>query len=130
MLNFGPFKLFLFIFYIRNNKNPPITDEVCWSLDIRYCGTELYVNNILQRSKVIQFSIKHFKITKMGYLKPDCRFRFPIKNEVKTTFFYLNAFLMKNYIICKFVANSQNIAIFYSNSWNLGLIMKNHQKVV
>ena len=43
MLNFGPFRLFLFISYIGNNENPPITDESCWSLDIRYCGVWLYL---------------------------------------------------------------------------------------
>ena len=37
MLNLGPFKLFLFNSYIGNNKNPPITDEICRSLDVRYC---------------------------------------------------------------------------------------------
>ena len=36
MLNYGPFKSFLFISYIGNNENPPITDEIGWSLDIRY----------------------------------------------------------------------------------------------
>ena len=43
MLNFGPFKSFLFIFYIGNNKNPPVTDKICWSLEIRYCGASLYI---------------------------------------------------------------------------------------
>ena len=38
MLNFGPFKSFLFTSYIGNNENPPITDKISWSLDIRYCG--------------------------------------------------------------------------------------------
>ena len=42
MLSFGPFKVFLLISYIGNNENPPITDEICWSLDIRYCGAQLY----------------------------------------------------------------------------------------
>ena len=42
MLNFGPFKPFLLIFYIGNNKNPSITDEICWSLDFRYCEVQLY----------------------------------------------------------------------------------------
>ena len=32
----------LYISYIDNNKNPPITDKVYWSLDIRYCGVQLY----------------------------------------------------------------------------------------
>ena len=31
------------MFYIGNNENPPITDEICWSLDFRYCGAQLYV---------------------------------------------------------------------------------------
>ena len=34
---------FLFIFYIGNNKTPPITDEICWSLDFRYCEVQLYL---------------------------------------------------------------------------------------
>ena len=38
MLNLGPLKLFLLVFYIGNNINPPITDGIYWSLDIRYCG--------------------------------------------------------------------------------------------
>ena len=42
MPNLGPFKPFLFNFYIGNNENPPITDEICWSLDVRYCGASLY----------------------------------------------------------------------------------------
>ena len=36
MLNYGPFKSLLFISYIGNKENPPITDEIGWSLDIRY----------------------------------------------------------------------------------------------
>ena len=36
MLNYGPFKSLLFISYIGNKKNLPITDEIGWSLDIRY----------------------------------------------------------------------------------------------
>ena len=43
MLRGRLFKLFLFIFDIGNNKNPPITDEVCWSLDFRFCGAQLYI---------------------------------------------------------------------------------------
>ena len=43
MLNLGPFKSFLLTFYIGNNGNPPITDEISWSLDVRYCGAQLYV---------------------------------------------------------------------------------------
>ena len=42
MLNHGPFKSFLFIFYIGNKENPPITDEISWSLDFRYCEWQLY----------------------------------------------------------------------------------------
>ena len=41
ILNPGPFKSFLLISYIGNTKNPPITDELCWSL-VRYCGVSLY----------------------------------------------------------------------------------------
>ena len=43
MPNFGPFKSFLFNSYIGNNENPPITDEIWWSLDVRYCGAQLYM---------------------------------------------------------------------------------------
>ena len=32
-----PSSHFFFTSYNGNNKNPPITDEICWSLDIRYC---------------------------------------------------------------------------------------------
>ena len=42
MLNHGPFKSFLLISYIGNNENPPITNEIGWSLDVRYCGVSLY----------------------------------------------------------------------------------------
>ena len=42
MLNLGPFEPFLLISYIGNNENPPITDEICWSIDVRYCGVPLY----------------------------------------------------------------------------------------
>ena len=42
MVNFGPFRLFLIISYIGNNENPPITDEICWSLHVQYCGVPLY----------------------------------------------------------------------------------------
>ena len=42
MINLGPFMSFLLISYIGNNENPP-TDEICWSLDVRYCGASLYV---------------------------------------------------------------------------------------
>ena len=27
---------------IGNNNNSPITDEISWSIDIRYCGVQLY----------------------------------------------------------------------------------------
>ena len=37
MLNFGPFMAFLYISYIGNNKNPPITDEIYLSLDATVC---------------------------------------------------------------------------------------------
>ena len=47
MLNLGPFKSFLFIFYIGNNENPPITDEISWFLNIRYCGASLYLGGLL-----------------------------------------------------------------------------------
>ena len=43
MLNLGPFKTFLLISYIGNNENPPITDEICWSLHVRYCEVPLYL---------------------------------------------------------------------------------------
>ena len=42
MPSLDPFKPFLFYSYFGNNKNPPITDEICWSLDIQYCGASLY----------------------------------------------------------------------------------------
>ena len=42
MLNLSSFKLFLSILHLGNNENPPITDEICWSLDFRYCGAQLY----------------------------------------------------------------------------------------
>ena len=42
MLSLGPFKPFLFNSYIGNSENPPITDEIWWSLDVRYCGAQLY----------------------------------------------------------------------------------------
>ena len=38
LLNFGLLMSFLFTSYIGNNKNLLITDEMCWSLNIRYCG--------------------------------------------------------------------------------------------
>ena len=61
MLNFGPFKSFLFTTYISNNENPPITDKICWSLDIRYCEAYLYVFLIF---KVIDyFSVSYVGIT-------------------------------------------------------------------
>ena len=44
MLNLGPFKTFLLISYIGNNENPPITDEICWFLHVRYCGVPLYID--------------------------------------------------------------------------------------
>ena len=42
MLNLGPFKSFLFIFYIGDNENPLITEEIYWSLEICYCGVSLW----------------------------------------------------------------------------------------
>ena len=48
MLNLGPFISFLLISYIGNNENPPITDEICWSLVIRYCGAQLYKKTTLK----------------------------------------------------------------------------------
>ena len=42
MLNLGPLKSFLLISYNGNNENPPITDEICWSLDVRYSEAQLY----------------------------------------------------------------------------------------
>ena len=44
MLNLGSSMSFFLISFIGNNKNPPITDEICWSLDFRYCGVQLYSN--------------------------------------------------------------------------------------
>ena len=71
MLNLGPFKSFFFIFYIGNNENPPITEEICWSLDVRYCGASLYLflmscghkrstqaNDVILRSKFSATSLK------------------------------------------------------------------------
>ena len=57
MLNFGPFKTFLFIYYIRDNENPPITDEICWSLDIRYCGASLYIlfPEYISKTRIVQW---------------------------------------------------------------------------
>ena len=34
--------LFPFISYSDNNRNPLITDEICWPLDIRCFGASLY----------------------------------------------------------------------------------------
>ena len=45
MPSLGPFKPFLFDSYIGNNKNPPKTDEICWSLDFWYCGAQLYLKH-------------------------------------------------------------------------------------
>ena len=42
MPSLGPFKPFLFNSYIGNNENPPITDKICWALDVRYCEASLY----------------------------------------------------------------------------------------
>ena len=69
MLNFGPFMSFLFNSYIGNNENPPITDEICWSLDIRYCGAPLYavipsVGENLQRKITSLFEKKKKNQTK------------------------------------------------------------------
>ena len=44
MPSLGPFKQFLFNFFIGNSENPPITDEIWWSLDVRYCGAQLYTD--------------------------------------------------------------------------------------
>ena len=39
-----PSRHFFFISYVGNNKNPQITDEIYWSLDVRYCGASLYIH--------------------------------------------------------------------------------------
>ena len=53
MLNLSPFKPFLLTFYIGNNEHPPIIEEICWSLDVRYCGASLYsFSHELGREKV------------------------------------------------------------------------------
>ena len=62
MLNLGPFKSFLLISYIGNNENLPITDEVCWSLDIRYCGASLYIVIQLHYYHV-DFNVEKFAFT-------------------------------------------------------------------
>ena len=59
MLDCSPFKLFFSIYHIGNNKNPPRTDEICWSLEIRYCGVSLYVynkNKTLQNQTILRHS--------------------------------------------------------------------------
>ena len=56
MLNLGPFMSFLLISYIGNNENPPITDEIGWSLDVRYCGASLYFFHLSNMNDL--FSIK------------------------------------------------------------------------
>ena len=53
MLNYGPFKSFLFISFIGNNENPPITDEIGWSLDIRYSEVQLYALRKVQKKSEI-----------------------------------------------------------------------------
>ena len=60
MLGLGPFKKFLLIFYIGNNENPLITEDICWSLDVRYCGAQLY-------TKVAQ-SIECYFNKSLGYI--------------------------------------------------------------
>ena len=44
MLILCPFSFFSFISYIRSKRIPPITDEICWSLEIRWRGIQLYIN--------------------------------------------------------------------------------------
>ena len=72
MLNPGPFKLSLLIFYIGNNKNPPITDEIYWSLDFRYCGVQLYMYFIFEepekkilREETVTVSVNDLELNPM-----------------------------------------------------------------
>ena len=48
-------EIVFFIFNIGNKRNPPLTDENSWSIEIRYSGSELYN----QSPKGIKWSTLH-----------------------------------------------------------------------
>ena len=57
MLNNGPYKPFLFVSYIGNNENLPITDKIDWSLDIRYSEVILASETVTRGLTVLQSDI-------------------------------------------------------------------------
>ena len=65
MLNFGPFKSILLIFFTGNNENPPTTDEICWSLDFRYCGAQLYLSCLRNVDYIVEYrkSVFYFALS-------------------------------------------------------------------
>ena len=75
MLNLGPLKSFLFTSYISHNENPPITDEICWSLDIRYCGASLYL--IIS----LKYTVRGFYFTSLSTCSCCCG------SQTRTIFF-------------------------------------------
>ena len=123
--------------YTGNNEKPLITDKICWSLDIRYCGASLYVSSlwnsfrpyfkIVKRLAIFSFFSPFFSLFPQLFFTFSCIFFFYHhmctlhsfgKEKYKPRFIYSNQIHVMNFgchlrnSLPKFIHYSSSISPF------------------